>query len=99
MLIKTNDTALCMHVHLLVKLYLNLRSICKCLKMRSMDCAITFFTIWPWALCAMVEALRNHTALHTISKSSFGIESVFAFFPRWKHIPSWVGQQVNCCLF
>ena len=71
MLIKTNDTALYMHAHLLVKLHLNLRSICKCLKMRSMDCTITFFTIWPWAWSAMVEALRNHTALHTISKSVY----------------------------
>lgn len=87
MLIKTNDTALYMLVHLLAKLHLNLGSICKSLKMTSMDCAVTFFTIWPWAWCAMAEALRNHIALHTISKSSFGIESAFAFFSRMKAYP------------
>lgn len=82
MLIKTNDTALYMLVHLLAKLHLNLGSICKSLKMTSMDCAVTFSPPGPRVWCAMAEALRNHIALHTISKSSFRIEGAFAFFPR-----------------
>ena len=80
MLIKTRERALYVHVHLLIKPHVNLRSICKCLKMRSMDCTITFSPSGPWPGVPSWKLSETTQPCTLSQKAAFGIESAFAFF-------------------
>lgn len=97
MLIKTNDTALYMLVHLLAKLHLNLGSICKSLE----DDIDGLRRLPPSGLglvCHGGSSQKPHSPAHYLKKQLWN-RKCLCLFSRMKAYPSWMGQQVNCCLF